>query len=126
MKLMPPLHLEDVPGGPDAGTLIATLDDIPEHGGKDVIFTEGRHRINIFIQKYGGVYHVFENRCPHAGTRLNLFGDRFLNLDGNALLCRTHGALFNPESGICTLGPCKKQSLRKIAFTIKDGALYTA
>lgn len=121
-----PLSLEDLPSGPPTGTHLVNISDIDDHGGKDILFEEDGHRINVFVQKWRGEFHVYENRCPHAGTPLNLFNDRFLNLEETGLLCRTHGALFDPESGMCTHGPCKRQFLRKVAFVEKEGALYTA
>ena len=36
--------------------------------------------------------------------------------DGRHLLCRTHGAIFAPESGLCLAGPCRGESLESIAI----------
>ncbi|MEX0297554.1 MAG: Rieske (2Fe-2S) protein [Kordiimonas sp.] len=119
------LQLEDVPGGPSAGTLIVRLEDIPEHGGKDVLYKNGAFQVNIFVQRHAGTVRVYENRCPHAGTPLNMFGDKFLNVTKDALICRTHGALFDIATGLCTAGPCRGKHLRPIDFEVRDGALYT-
>lgn len=120
-----PLSLDDLPAGPPAGTLIATLEDLPEHGGKDVLFSDGTVRLQIFIQRLGGEIFVFENRCPHAGTPLNMFNDKFLDVTGKKLICRTHGALFDPASGKCVRGPCKGQYLRPVAVQVRDGGIYS-
>lgn len=120
-----PAHLEDMPAGPDAGTLIVHLDALPDHGGKDILFTDGNHRLQLLVQKFKGQIFVFENRCPHAGTPLNLFNDRFLDTSGSRLICRTHGALFDPESGKCVRGPCKGQYLRPVHVEIRDGGVYS-
>ena len=126
MRRPEPLHLDDTIARPPAGTLLAQIDALPAHGGKDVLFKKGDHQINIFIQKSGEKLHVFENRCPHAGTPLNMFGDKFLSLDGAYILCRTHGALFDKVSGKCTGGPCKGDYLRPIAFEVReDGGIYS-
>jgi len=125
MKKPPPLNLDDIPGGPKAGTFIANLDDLADHGGKDILFEEDNLRINILVQRHNGTVHVYENRCPHAGTPLNLFGDRFMNLENTDLICRTHGALFDPNTGKCNKGPCKGQYLRQVDFEEIDGKLYT-
>ncbi|HTV52395.1 MAG TPA: Rieske 2Fe-2S domain-containing protein [Steroidobacteraceae bacterium] len=50
--------------------------------------------------------HAFVNRCPHAGHPLNLRPHDFLTADGALLLCHSHGALFDRESGLCIAGPC--------------------
>lgn len=120
-----PLELSDLEATPAAGTLLARIDDLPDHGGRELIFTEGQFRTSIFIQKTGDTVAVFLNFCPHAGTPLNLFDDKFTDLKGKHLLCRTHGALFDPKSGKCVRGPCKGKYLRSIAHTVKDGAIYS-
>lgn len=121
-----PLHLEDLEATPPAGTLLARIDDLPDHGGKELIFKEGRFRTSIFIQKTGNSVSVFLNYCPHAGTPLNMFDENFMDTAGKNLLCRTHGALFEPKSGKCVRGPCKGKYLRTIAHTIEGGAIYSA
>ena len=125
MKKPAPLHLETMGTGQPAGTLLVNIQDLPTHGGKDIVFNNGDVRTNIFVQKCGDRYHVFENRCPHAGTPLNMIGDKFLSLDGAYLLCRTHGALFDKTSGKCVGGPCKGDYLRSIAFEVREGGLYS-
>jgi len=119
------LYLSDTDAGPPPGTLLLNIKDIPKHGGKDIQFKRGDHQINIFVQKNGERYHVFENSCPHAGTPLNMFGDKFLNVDGNFILCRTHGALFDKSSGKCIGGPCKGDYLNPVAFEVREGGLYS-
>ncbi len=119
------LQLEGMPGGPPAGTLIVHLKDIPEHGGKDVLYKDGAFQVNIFVQRKAEDIYVYENRCPHAGTPLNMFGDKFLNMNKNALICRTHGALFDITTGLCTAGPCRGKYLRPVDFEVRDDGLYT-
>lgn len=119
------LHLSDLEATPPSGTLLARIKDLPDHGGTEIIFTEGRFRTSIFIQKTGADIRVFLNFCPHAGTPLNMFDDRFMDTQGTRLLCRTHGALFDPKNGKCVRGPCKGDYLRQIAHEIKEGGIYS-
>ena len=120
-----PLVLSDLEGTPPPGTMLLQLTDLPEHGGKEVIFTEDRFRTSIFVQKTDDTVAVFLNHCPHAGTPLNMLGDRFLDMRGKNILCRTHGATFNRTSGKCINGPCKGEYLRPIAHRIENGAIYS-
>jgi nitrite reductase/ring-hydroxylating ferredoxin subunit len=120
-----PLYLDDVPAGPPAGTLIVRVSELPAHGGKDVMFSEGSARLQLIVQRLEDGVRVFENRCPHAGTPLNMFDDRFLDISGKRLICRTHGALFDPDSGKCVRGPCKGQYLRPVAVEVRDGGVYS-
>ncbi|MBL4789825.1 MAG: Rieske 2Fe-2S domain-containing protein [Kordiimonadaceae bacterium] len=120
------LHLADLPGGPPKGTLLVELHEIADHGGKSVLFHDGDRRISLLVQIRGDKAFIYENSCPHAGTPLNLFGEKFLTIDGSYLICRTHGAQFTLEEGRCILGPCKGDYLRPVAFEEKEGALYSA
>lgn len=70
--------------------------------------------IEIVVIRRGGVLYMYENRCPHQGTPLETFPDKFLNEDGSLLICSTHGARFRVEDGLCVSGPCKGQSLRPL------------
>ena len=121
-----PIQLSELPAGPKKGAHLFDINDLPEHGGKELIYTENMQRTSILIQKTGDDISVFINHCPHAGAPLNMFGDRFLDMPGKHLICRTHGALFDPLSGICVRGPCKGQALRPVAHTIKNGGIYSA
>ncbi len=125
-KAPAPLELSELEATPPPGTVIARLDDLPEHGGKEIIFTEGRFRTSIFIQKTEASLSVFLNFCPHAGTPLNMFDEKFMDLKGKHLLCRTHGALFDPGTGKCVRGPCKGKYLRPIAHHIENGEIISA
>lgn len=121
-----PLHLDDVPAGPPEGTLLARLSDLPDHGGKELVFRDGMLVLRLLVQRFEGGAVVFENRCPHAGTPLNMFDDRFLDISGRRLICRTHGALFDLKDGHCNRGPCKGDYLRAVAIHIEDGIIYSA
>lgn len=63
---------------------------------------------------------AFINRCPHAGTPLNMFPDAsFYDRTGKFLLCGTHGALFEPAGGLCVRGPCSGQSLTPVPVELE-------
>lgn len=120
-----PLYLADLPAGPPAGTKLCDLADLPDHGGKEIIFREDRFRVSVFIQRKDGLIKVFDNRCPHAGTPLNMFDENFLNTEKTHLICRTHGALFDHGSGKCMSGPCKGDYLREVAVDIRGTTIFT-
>ena len=121
-----PLYLEDHPAGPEPGTALLSLSDLPDHGGQAIELKDGEYRLRLLVQRVGDEISVFENRCPHAGTPLNLFDDRFLDHTGQLLICRTHGALFDPLSGRCLKGPCKGQYLRPVAVRIVGDTVIVA
>ena len=76
--------------------------------------------VNGFIVNHGGRHHAYVNRCPHAGTPLDLWPNEFLTEDGQHLICATHGAIFGPDTGICVEGPCPGARLERLPIE-RDG-----
>ena len=70
--------------------------------------------VEAFIINASGVYHAYVNLCPHAGTPLDLWSNEFLAEDGRHLICSTHGAIFEPHTGLCVEGPCPGASLERL------------
>ena len=101
------------------------IDEIDEDGGKGFVFGEGTNRREIFVIKRGDQAYGYENACPHLGSPLEFDPDRFLNAEGTHIICATHGALFEIDSGYCISGPCAGDNLTTIALTLDaDGSLY--
>lgn len=77
-----------------------------------------------FLVRKGNEVFGYANACPHTGAMLNWGPDRFLTSAGNQIMCGVHGALFEIESGFCTSGPCKGQSLREITVWQEAGKVF--
>jgi nitrite reductase/ring-hydroxylating ferredoxin subunit len=70
-----------------------------------------------FVVNVGGVLHAYVNRCPHAGTALDLLREGFLGEDGRYIVCSRHGAVFTPETGVCVEGPCPGARLERLPIS---------
>ena len=77
--------------------------------------------VDAFIVNVNGSYHAYVNRCPHAGTSLDLWPNEFLTDDGRYLICSTHGAIFEQHTGLCVEGPCPGARLESLPVEL-DGA----
>ena len=77
------------------------------------------------VRKDGAVTGYVDS-CPHAGWPLALFDDRYLTRDGRHLLCAGHGALFRPEDGVCTAGPCAGDRLDPWPVRVVAGFVVSA
>ena len=79
--------------------------------------------VSGFVVNYEGQYRAYVNRCPHVGTPLDLWPNEFFTEDGRALICSTHGALYEPISGRCTAGPCVGDRLTALPLALDGDAL---
>ena len=82
--------------------------------------TCGTRRVNGLVVNHGGAYHAYVNSCPHVGTPLDLWENEFLTEDARLLVCATHGAIFEPDTGRCIAGPCSGDALTVLPLR-RDG-----
>ena len=103
----------------DGERLICASEALAEHG-PGVKF-ELPTRSPAFAIRHHGKVRAFVNRCPHAGTELDWQPGEFFEETGLYLMCSTHGALFEPNTGFCVAGPCRGASLEPLATRERDG-----
>jgi nitrite reductase/ring-hydroxylating ferredoxin subunit len=92
----------------DARDRICGAQDLVD-GGAGVRFTvsHGSRPSAAFAVRYRGRVYAYLNRCAHKFTELDWDASRFFDAEGRYLICATHGALYEPASGICVAGPCR-------------------
>ena len=74
-----------------------------------------------FAVRFDGEVRAYANICPHRGTELDWQHGEFFDESGLYLICATHGATFDPSSGLCIAGPCAGQRLVPIAIREESG-----
>jgi nitrite reductase/ring-hydroxylating ferredoxin subunit len=107
-------------------TPVCRADEIAEGQARGFVIGEGAVRRDVILVRRDGVFRAYVNSCPHQGTPLETFPDRFLSSDGKLLICSTHGARFRVGDGLCVSGPCLGKSLQAIACVVVDGAVAIA
>jgi nitrite reductase/ring-hydroxylating ferredoxin subunit len=105
--------------------LVCDSDALVE-GGKGVRFQVMAYgdEATGFVVRYDGKVHAYLNRCAHVPIELDWFQGEFFESSGLYLMCSTHGAIYQPDSGVCAGGPCQGGRLRKIAATEVDNKIY--
>jgi nitrite reductase/ring-hydroxylating ferredoxin subunit len=83
-------------------------------------------KVEGFVVNFDGRYHAYVNRCAHAGTPLDWWPSEFFTDDGRLLICATHGALFEPDSGRCAGGPCGGSALWPLVARVEDGQVIVS
>ncbi|WP_287741955.1 Rieske 2Fe-2S domain-containing protein [Diaphorobacter sp.] len=91
-------------------------------GGRAVVF-DVRYCGQIcraFAIRYQGRVHAYLNRCTHVPMEMDYQEGQFFDDTGRWLLCATHGAAYQPDTGACAGGPCRG-GLVKIALSEEGG-----
>ena len=100
---------------------LCAIDDLADPGCREFKWGAGDWPLEFFAVRKGGQVSGFINRCPHAGNPLNWQPDRFLNREGDLILCNSHGAVFRIDDGVCVGGPCPGEALAAVALRVEDG-----
>jgi nitrite reductase/ring-hydroxylating ferredoxin subunit len=95
-------------------TVVCRAEDVPEGSARSFVIGEGHDRRDVVLVRRLGVLRAYLNSCPHQGTPLETFADRFLSTDGELMICSTHGARFRVDDGVCVSGPCLGKALLPI------------
>lgn len=105
----------------DTERALCALDELATNRCRAFRVGEGAWPLSGFLVRKGDAVRGYLNRCPHAGHPLNLRPDDFLTPDGSLIVCCSHGALFDIDTGYCIDGPCAGQSLVPIPLEVEGG-----
>ncbi len=111
------MQSESRPGG----RVIARAEEIAPGSVKKFWLICQKHRVDAFLVNHDNQFHAYVNRCRHMTTPLDFVRDQFFSEDGRHLMCYTHGALYEPATGICVEGPCKGESLYRLPVRVEQG-----
>ena len=76
-----------------------------------------------FAIRFDGQPHAYLNRCTHVAMELDWQPNRVFDNSGQWLLCASHGAAYQPDTGQCAGGPCRG-GLIKIMLSEANGLVY--
>ncbi|MEE3000664.1 MAG: Rieske 2Fe-2S domain-containing protein [Pseudomonadota bacterium] len=103
---------------------ICNLDDVKDGNSLGLSATINGITKKLIVLKDKNNVFVYVNSCPHIGTPLDLRPGQFLSHDKKNIICSTHGALFQTNTGLCIFGPCKGQYLEGIPICIKNDKIF--
>jgi len=79
----------------------------------------GASRTKVILVRRHGALHAYWDACPHYGdTPMAWRTDAYLNAHGDRIVCASHGAQFEIETGRCVLGAALGQSLRRAPIEV--------
>lgn len=95
------------------------LNELPE-GGSRGFDPQRTGQDSVLVVRRGDELFGWADRCPHHGTPMAWRKDAYLNAAGDRIVCAAHGARFEIDTGLCTLGPCLGESLTPVGLLIHD------
>ena len=73
-----------------------------------------------FVIRYDGSVYAYCNSCAHIPVELDWMEGEFFDQAGLYLVCATHGATYEPDTGHCIMGPCKGERLCPVPVVERD------
>jgi len=70
-----------------------------------------------FVVRFRGKPYAYVNQCAHVPVELDWDEGEFFTSQKDYLICATHGAHYQPDTGFCVMGPCKGKRLKAIEVT---------
>lgn len=98
--------------------------EIADPGCREFRIGDGDWPFRGFVVRRGNDIYAYQNVCLHVGHPLNWKPDAFLTKDGSRIICSSHGALYEIDSGICVAGPCPGKRLRAVEVEVRDGQVF--
>jgi nitrite reductase/ring-hydroxylating ferredoxin subunit len=97
-------------------------------GGEGVRFQVKRQggSLAAFVVRWHARPFAYVNECQHQSTELDWNAGDFFDESKLYLMCATHGALYEPDSGICVYGPCQGARLATVEVCERDGGVFCA
>lgn len=109
-----------------AQRLICASGELPEGGDAVRFEVPGPHGPQVaFVLRWQGQVYAWLNQCRHVPVELDWNPGKFLDDSGLYLICAVHGALYEPDTGLCVAGPCSGQALFPIRIVERDNGIYT-
>lgn len=102
-------------------TAVCRLDELGDPGSRGFSVGEGDWPFRGFVVRRGGEVWAYRNYCVHAGHPLDWQPHRFLTPDGGHIICASHGAMFELDTGVCVAGPCPGKLLYRLPVEVEQG-----
>jgi nitrite reductase/ring-hydroxylating ferredoxin subunit len=81
------------------------------------------HVTCAFALRIEGAVHGYLNRCAHVSMEMDWQPGKFLDSSKRWILCATHGAAYEPDTGRCVAGPCNGAHLVKLTVSEAQGVV---
>ena len=101
--------------------IVARVDEVMPGTTKKFMLPTADAPVEAFVVNFGGELHAWVNRCRHVPLTMDWVENRFLDESGEHIVCATHGAMYEPNTGDCVAGPAFGQRLIRVPIRIAEG-----
>lgn len=105
-------------------TQLAKPDDLKPGETTKFQYTQNGVPREGFLVRLADRWVAYENRCRHIAISLDFDNGKFFTDDGKYLFCQTHGAVYEPDTGLCVYGPCKGASLFQVPIEVDEEGVW--
>jgi nitrite reductase/ring-hydroxylating ferredoxin subunit len=103
----------DLPHAPAPGTVICTLDALPD--GQATMLTVGQDPgFKVLLLRSAEVVKAYVNRCAHFGVPLAAKQEQLRFKPHLSVSCNVHYARYRWADGVCEAGDCEGEALLPI------------
>ena len=89
-------------------------------------FSECGENQSGFVVLFNTKYYAYRNKCQHLAVELDWENNEFFDEEEKFIVCATHGAIYEPSSGKCLMGPCVGKKLEILNLKVlKDKLIVT-
>ena len=107
-----------------AEVVVGKIGELTDPGCREFEIGDGDWPFRGFVVRQGDQVYAYRNYCMHVGHPLNWMPDGFLTKDHTAIICSSHGAQYEIDTGLCFAGPCVGKSLQAVDTEVRDGVIY--
>ena len=108
----------------DVEVRVGRLDELEDPGCREFSIGKGDWPFRGFVVRQGDEVFAYQNVCAHVGHPLNWSPNGFLTKDRSAIICASHGAIYEIQTGNCFAGPGAGKSLRSVNVTVRGGTIF--
>ena len=107
-----------------AEVAVGRFDELADPDSREFRIGDGDWPFKGFVVRQGNDVFAYQNSCKHLGHPMNWKPDSFLTQDNANIICSSHGAIYEIDTGLCIGGPCLGKSLSALPVEIRDGVIF--
>ena len=103
---------------------VASLGELKEGESKKFWIKRPDRVTEAFLIRKNGKNFAYLNLCRHWTVGLDFEDNDFFSEDKEWLVCKNHGAVYDPRTGECQGGPCGGASLYRVPLVEENGMIW--